>query len=267
MSLDATNGPVLGTWTQFTDPAFIDLLGAAGYAFTIIDGEHGAFGIETTAALIRACDAARVAPLVRVPRGDASWIGKALDAGAAGIVGPGCESADEAQALVKATRFAPEGTRGACPIVRAAGHSLKPWPEAVAAQRKLLSIALIETPLGVNACEAIAAVPGLSGVMVGPFDLSVAMGHAGEVEHAEVQAAIHRVLDAACNAQVPAWMPVFAPEREALQSQIRRWAQRSVRCFVVGADKIVAGHALAEYRRWSSLAIDEPRIERHTPAR
>jgi 4-hydroxy-2-oxoheptanedioate aldolase len=252
--LNAGPGPVLGTWTQFTDAAFIDLLGAAGYAFTIIDGEHGAFGIETTASLIRACDAARVLPLVRVPRGDASWITKALDAGAAGIVSPGCESAAEARALVAATRFAPEGTRGACPIVRAADHALLPWAQAAQAQRCVGAIPLIETPAGIEACEAIASTPGLAGVMVGPFDLSVAMGHAAQVDHPEVLAATSRVLVAAQRAGVPAWMPVFAPERAALQDQMRRWAALGVDRFVIGADKIIAGRALADYVSWAQRA-------------
>jgi 4-hydroxy-2-oxoheptanedioate aldolase len=252
--LDTHAGPALGTWTQFTDPQFIDLLGAAGYAFSIIDGEHGAFGIQTAAALIRACDAARVLPLVRVPRGDAGWITKALDAGAAGIVSPGCESADEARVLVAATRFAPEGTRGACPIVRAAGHSLTAWEQTEQAQRAVGAIALIETPAGVTQCGAIASVPGLTGVMAGPFDLSVAMGLPGQVEHPQVQAALSRVVEAADAAQVPAWMPVFAAERDALRAQIAHWSARGVRRFVIGADKIVAGRALADYRRWATAA-------------
>jgi 4-hydroxy-2-oxoheptanedioate aldolase len=252
--LDARSGPVLGTWTQFTDPAFIDLLGAAGYDFTIIDGEHGAFGIETAASLIRACDAARVLPLVRVPRGDASWITKMLDAGAAGIVSPGCESAEEARTLVAATRFAPEGTRGACPIVRAADHSLRPWSEAARSQREVGAIALIETPAGVAQCEEIAAVEGLAGVMVGPFDLSVALGLPAQVDHPDVQAAITRVIAAARRAGRPAWMPVFAPEREALQAQRKSWASLGVRHFVIGADKIIAGRALADYLSWAQHA-------------
>lgn len=246
--LQAQPGAAIGTWTQFTDPQFIDLLGAAGYAFAIIDGEHGAFGIDTASALIRACEAARVLPLVRVPRGDASWIGKMLDAGAAGIVGPQCESAEEARSLVAATRFAPGGTRGACPIVRVAGHSLMPWRQAAQAQESVGALALIETPAGVDHCEDIVAVEGLAGVMVGPFDLSVAMGVPGEVEHPTVRDAIARVLAAAGRAGVAAWMPVFAPKREVLHEQIERWSRRGVRVFVVGADKIIAAQALADWR-------------------
>jgi 4-hydroxy-2-oxoheptanedioate aldolase len=196
-----------------------------------------------------------VLPLVRVPRGDASWITKMADAGAAGIVSPGCESADEARALVAATRFAPAGTRGACPIVRAAAHSLKPWAQAVDDPRAVGAVALVETPAGVACCEAIAATEGLAGLMVGPFDLSVAMGLAGQVEHGQVQAAITRVLQAARAAGVPAWMPVFAPQREALQAQLARWGALGVRHFVIGADKIVAGRALLDYCVWAREAV------------
>lgn len=253
---EAGGGPVLATWTQFIDPAFIDLLGAAGYACTIIDGEHGAFGIETAAALVRACDAARIVPLVRVPRGDRTWISKVLDAGAAGIVSPQCESAEEARRLVAATRFAPDGTRGACPIVRMAAHSLRPWADAAHAQQNVGVIALIETPTGVEQSEAIAAVDGLGGIMVGPFDLSVAIGLPGQLGHPSVRSPLERVVAAARSRGMPAWVPVFAAEPAALQEEVARWSALGVRHFVIGADKIIAGHALANYRRAARQAAD-----------
>lgn len=241
-------GRVLGTWTQFTDPAVIDLLGSAGYTFTIIDGEHGAIGVETAAALVRACEAAGVVPLVRVPRGDTVWIGKLLDAGAAGIVAPGVESADEAAALVAATRFAPAGSRGACPIVRAAEHSLAPWSQVVERQRAAGVIALVETAAGVAQCEAIAHTPGLMGLMVGPFDLSVALGLAGQIDHADVQAGARRVVAAARTAGIDAWVPVFDADPARLGAQVAGWAAQGVRHFVIGADKIIVAGALASYR-------------------
>ena len=120
------------------------------------------------------------------------------------------------------------------------------------AQRGVESIALIETPRGVQACEAISAVPGLTGVMVGPFDLSVALGHGGDVGHADVQAAIARVLVAARDRGVSAWMPVFAADGRLLQAQMQRWTPLGVRRFVIGADKIIAGRALADYLAWAA---------------
>lgn len=247
-------GRVLGTWSQFADPDFIDLIAAAGYRYTIIDGEHGAFGIETIATLVRACEAAAIVPLVRVPRGDHALAAKALDSGAAGIVAPGVESAAEAAAWVAALRFAPAGTRGACPIVRAAGHSLLPWPQVHAAADAPLLIALVETAAGVQAAAEVADVPGLAAMMVGPFDLSVSLGRPGDVTAAPVRQAIEQAVDAAQAAGLRAWMPVFATERVALQAQLSHWSGRGVRHFAVGADKIIAAAALQGYRTWAQGA-------------
>lgn len=247
-------GRVLGTWTQFTDPDVIDLLGAAGFDFTIIDCEHGAFGIETTVHLVRACEAAGVAPLVRVPHGDTTMAYKALDAGAAGILSPGIASADEARRMVDATRFAPQGTRGACPIVRAASHSARAWPAVVQQQAGVGVIAMIETRDGVAQARAICATPGLAALMVGPFDLSVSLGHGGDLTAPELGTAIDTLLAAAHAAGIAVWMPVFAPEQTALQSQLDHWSARGVRHFAVGADKIVVAAALARYRSWAANA-------------
>lgn len=234
---------LLGTWSQFADEDVIDLLGAAGYSFTIIDCEHGAFGIETAARLIRSCDAAGLVPMVRVPRDGHRLAQQALDSGAAGIVAPGVESAAEAAAWVDALRFAP-GARGACPIVRAAGHSLTPWQETLEQQAGNGLVVLVETVAGVDAADEIAATAGLGGLMVGPFDLSASMGVAGQVQSAAVQAGLERVVRAAIGAGVPPWVPVFAHDPAVLGMEVARWADRGVRHFPIGADKIMFASAI-----------------------
>ena len=249
-----TRPRLVGTWTQIASADLIDALGHAGYDFTIIDCEHGAFGIETAEPLIRACEAARIAPLVRVPRlahGGDLLLYKALDAGALGVLVPGVESAEEASRAVAATRFAPEGTRGACPIVRSAAHSATAWRDFTRAQSDKGVIAMIETAAGIAACDAICATPGLMGVMAGPFDLSVSMGFEGEHRHPTVQTALRRLIDAATAHEVPLLMPVFAPERDALSQQIAEWSALGVHRFAIGADKIIVASALAQYRKWA----------------
>lgn len=252
-SLLADPGRVVGTWSQFADPDMVDVLAWAGMRFSIIDCEHGAFGIETAAALVRACQAVGLPALVRVPRGDHTLAAKAMDYGAAGVVAPGVESAAEAAAWVAALRFAPEGTRGACPIVRTAGHSLTPWAEVLARQAPSV-IALIETPPGVDAAEAIAATPGLAAVMVGPFDLSAAFGCAGEVDSAAVQDRCAAVVTAAQGAGLTAWVPVFAADQALLRQRVAFWAARGVRHFPLGADKIIAAAAMRQYLGWAQPA-------------
>ena len=144
------SGERIGTWSQIASAEVIDMLGASGFDFTIIDCEHGYFGIETAEGLMRACDANGLTPIVRVPSSDRMWIQKALNAGAAAVVVPGVGSVEEARAAIAATRFAPEGTRGACPCVRAAGHFIRDWAAYAARQQGTGAILLIETRAGVE---------------------------------------------------------------------------------------------------------------------
>jgi 4-hydroxy-2-oxoheptanedioate aldolase len=239
---------VLGTWSQLADPDVVDLLGGAGFDFSIIDCEHGAFGIEAAARLIRACEAAGLVALVRVPRGEHALACKVLDSGAAGIVAPGVESAAEARGWVQALRFAPEGGRGACPIVRAAGHSLASWSETVDQQSGNGLVVLVETAAGVRAARDIAATPGVHGLMVGPFDLSCSLGLPGQLQAAPVQQGVQQVVEAALRQGVAPWLPVFAGDAAELGRQADAWTAQGVNHFAVGADKIMLAAALRSYR-------------------
>lgn len=245
-------GRVLGTWTQIASGDVIDALGHAGFDFTIIDCEHGAFGIETAENLIRMCEANGVAPLVRVPRGDLTAIYKALDAGAAGVLVPSVESVEEADRAIAMSMFAPVGTRGACPIVRSARHSAMAWREFTARQARNGIVLMIETRKGVDACEAICKLSGLKALLIGPFDLSVSMGLQGDYQHSDVMAAIHRLIAAARGSNVPVIMPVFAPEEKELRAQIQQWTAQGIRHFAIGADKIIVTRAFGRYRAWAA---------------
>lgn len=241
-------GPVLGTWTQLDSPEVVDMLGAAGLRFTIVDCEHGRFGLRTAESLFRACQANGIAPWVRAPGLDRGWIGRALDCGAQAVVVPGIESAAQAMEAVAAGRFAPGGTRGACPCVRAGEHWVRDWRAYAAAQEVGTGVlALVETAVGVDAIEGILAVPGLAGLVLGPFDLSVSMGHQGNHRHPEVQAALARMLDAAHRRGVPAIAPVFDPDPAEAAAQRRVWEAQGVRTFAVGTDKILVATAFARY--------------------
>ncbi len=238
----------LGTWSQIASEEVIDMVGGAGFDFTIIDCEHGAFGVETAEKLIRACDANGVAPTVRAPFADPVFIGRALDAGASAVIVPGIATAAQAAAMVAAGRFAPEGSRGACPCVRAGGHFITDWRCYVGLPRSETGvIALVETAQGLVDIEGICATEGLLALLIGPFDLSVSLGFAGDYLHPEVQEAIDRMLEAARAAGLPVIAPVFNPDAAEARKQQARWAEKGVRCFVVGTDKIIMANALRSY--------------------
>jgi 2-keto-3-deoxy-L-rhamnonate aldolase RhmA len=145
-------------------PMVIEIIARAGLDFVIIDMEHSPMDMDRLAHLIRAADAARIAPLVRVPDVEPGLIKRVLNLAAAGIIIPHGTRA-RCEALVRAARYAPEGERGACPVVRATGY----WPEnwntyAAEANRKVMLLPLIEDASAIDQIEAIAATPGIGSV-------------------------------------------------------------------------------------------------------
>ncbi|MEM9754971.1 MAG: aldolase/citrate lyase family protein [Pseudomonadota bacterium] len=237
-------GRVLGTWAQVPAPEVLDMIGLNGFDFVVIDCEHGAFGIETAERMARAAAATGLAAAVRVSRCDPIEIMKALDAGMPHIVVPNVTSVDEAERAVAATRFAPGGLRGACPCVRSGGHYVRDWPRYARDEEARTGILpLIESAEGIAEIAAIAATPGLVGLVAGPFDLSVSLGLDGDWRHGRVQDGLDRLVDTASANDLPVIMPVFAPEPEECAALISHWSERGVETFLIGSDKILIANA------------------------
>ena len=230
----------LGTWNQIAAPEIVDLIGWNGFDYAIIDCEHGPFGIAEAERQGRACLAAGLASAIRIARNDPIAITQALDAGLGHVVVPNVGSGAEAAAAVAAARFAPEGTRGACPCVRSAGHFTTDWPTYVAAQTQETGIiALVESTAGVAAFDDILGTDGLGAVMFGPFDLSVSMGLDGDWRADAVQAAIEGMTATAVTRGCPVVMPLFSTDAEECRRMLDVWQARGVRSFVIGSDKII----------------------------
>jgi 2-keto-3-deoxy-L-rhamnonate aldolase RhmA len=121
------------------------------------------------------------------------------------------------------------------------------WPDFAQTARAQGVIALIETPEGVQDIESIVAVPGLLAVLAGPFDLSVTLGLQGDTVHPQVQEALDRVVLAATRQGLPLIMPIFQPEAADTRAQMQRWAQRGVRLFTVGTDKLLFADHCARF--------------------
>ena len=208
--------PFLGTFVQSGSPEFLEAAGYAGFRYIAVDLEHTYYGVERTAEMIRAGEAADLCMLARVPALDAVWIKKSLDFGASGIIVPNIDTAEQARQAVRLCRFFPEGVRGACPGVRANCYG-KGGPEYYTeANRQVAVIPLVESPEGVRNFSEIVAVPGISAVFLGPVDLSVAMGRGGDLADEQVRGALLDMIRQANSAGVPmgalAVDPAFARE-------------------------------------------------------
>lgn len=179
-------------------PIITELAAAAGIDFVIIDMEHSALDLDRCAHIIRAADAAGITPFVRVPEADANLILKLLNMGAAGIALSHATRENCTKAL-EAARYAPEGSRGACAIVRSAGYAPGDWDAHVRhANDEMMVIPLIEDTPTLEDFEAMAAMPGLEVFFIGPTDLSIALGvpHA-TFDEPKMAAALEKVVAAA----------------------------------------------------------------------
>ena len=192
-----------GITFQLPSPDLVEIAGATGYDYAWIDAEHGSFSLSDLRQMIRAADAVGIDSIVRVPDHNASFIQRVLDLGAAGIMVPHVRSVADARAIVAACTYSPEGIRGACPSIRSVGHLSLDWPaDYQSADRSVLIFGLIEDREGVENVEEIALVPGLSGLVFGPFDLAMAMGVHGDVSNADVRVQHDRVVDACRSAGI-----------------------------------------------------------------
>lgn len=191
---DTVTGIILFTGS----PMITELAAAAGIDFVIIDMEHSALDLDQCAHVVRAADAAGITPFVRVPEVNSNLILKLLNMGVAGIA-VSHATRDNCAAALQAVRYAPEGGRGACTIVRSAGYAPGDWDAHVRnANREIMVIPLIEDKATLEEFEAMAAMPGLEVFFIGPTDLSIALGvpHA-TFDEPRMAAALEKVVAAA----------------------------------------------------------------------
>lgn len=160
-----------GGWVSTPDPLAAEYQAAAGFDEVMADMQHGAIALRDLPALFAAIERHGVAPVTRVPELGQHAISTSLDMGALAVVVPMVETAEEAAALVAACRYPPVGRRSAGPTrsIYRTGLSLDALADVAA-------VAMVETVRGLENVEAIAAVPGLDAIYVGPGDLAISLG-------------------------------------------------------------------------------------------
>jgi 4-hydroxy-2-oxoheptanedioate aldolase len=182
----------LGTFIGTASPVTAEVCAAAGFDWLLLDLEHGAGGEEQLRATIPAAGAYGVPTVVRVESDARIRIGRVLDAGAAGVMLPRLDTADQVRAAMAHLYYPPRGDRGVATYNRACRFGL----DAGALDRandEVLGIVQIESVRAVDAAEEMASIDGVDVLFVGPRDLSHDLGVPGQTTAPVFVDALERV--------------------------------------------------------------------------
>jgi 4-hydroxy-2-oxoheptanedioate aldolase len=163
----------INTFLKIPNTFTSEMMGAAGFDFITIDMQHGIIDYQMMVSMLQSLEKSDARTLVRVPWNEPSIIMRVLDAGASGIICPMINSQKEAISFVKATQYPPEGIRSFGPIRAKLSGSYTTIQES---NEYILKFAMIETQEAINNLEEIALTKGLTGLYVGPSDLSISLG-------------------------------------------------------------------------------------------
>jgi 4-hydroxy-2-oxoheptanedioate aldolase len=195
-TLMTTGGTALIGWAGIGNSYSAELLGHSGFDGVVVDMQHGQVYLDQAVGMLQALSATPAIPMARVTANHFAEINKVLDSGAYGVIVPMIDTAEDARRVVEAVRYPPRGRRSFGPA-RGLLYGGQDYPQH--ADDELLAFAMIETPQAMENLDAIAAVPGLDGLFIGPADLSLALGvsPAPKWRDDPLRGAIARILAAA----------------------------------------------------------------------
>lgn len=226
-----------GTFLGLGSPMAAEVVATSGVDWVLIDQEHGGGSESELGQTIVAAGAYGVPALVRIESQERIRIGRALDAGAVGVMVPRIESVEEAAEAAKHVSYPPHGDRGVATYNRSArwGKDIS----AIESGRNACCIIQIETLGSLDDVEKIAAVPEVDSLFVGPLDLSFALGTPRDFTHPSFVAACERVI-AACDASGKT-AGILAADSTAA----RRFKTMGFTFIAIGSDSTILAKAIS----------------------
>ncbi|CAN5920591.1 HpcH/HpaI aldolase/citrate lyase family protein [soil metagenome] len=246
---------VNGCWLNLGSSVTAEIVGLAGFDWVLIDLEHGAGGEKDVLYQLQALEHTPTAPIIRVESAERQRIHRVLDLGAEGIMCPRVTTVEEAQRVVSALRYPPEGSRGVAKMVRATGFGQHFADYYQQAKENILGVVQIETVGVLDHLEAVAALDGVDVLFVGPADLSMEMGIFGQFDHPRFKEALKATVAAAEQAGKATGILIFNPD------DYKMYHDLGIRMIACGADAtFVADGARTMANRLQMLrAMDTPK--------
>jgi len=179
----------IGLWSTLSSAVGTEVIAHSGFDWILLDTEHSPNEVPDLVAQLHAMGRGTAHPVIRAAWNDPVLIKRILDIGAQSILLPYVQSAEEAQRAVRSVRYPPRGFRGVSSVSRASQYGrIKDYLRK--ADEEICLIVQIETRSALDQLEAISSVEGVDGVFIGPADLAASLGHLGDPQHPEIQAAL-----------------------------------------------------------------------------
>ena len=167
------NKSVLNGWCSIPSTVTAEIMSLNNFDTLTIDLQHGLVDYQRALNMLQAINSKDITPLARVPWNEPGIIMKLLDAGFLGIICPMINNENDCKKFVQTTKYVPQGFRSSGPTRAGLIHGANYHDEA---NENIITLAMIETEEGLENVEEISSVEGLSGIYVGPSDLSVSLG-------------------------------------------------------------------------------------------
>jgi 4-hydroxy-2-oxoheptanedioate aldolase len=219
----------IGLWSAFPTHATVEVIAGSGFDWLLLDTEHAPADVAVVHQQLQAMKGGTASAVVRPAWNDPVLLKKFLDIGVQSFLVPMVQDAEEARRAVAATRYPPQGIRGVAVAIRA-NHFGRVKDYHHRANDQICVQVQLETRRSLDNLEAIAAVPGVDGLFIGPSDLSADLGHLGNSAHPEVRAIIDDAIRRICKTGKVAG--ILAP----IEADARHWLELGATFVAVGSD-------------------------------
>src|SRR5215472_9521034 len=204
---------------------------AAGFDYVFIDMEHGSYDLETVQDMIKSSLDSGITPIVRVGELLYSLVARLLDSGAQGIILPRVEDPKVLEEALSWMRFPPMGKRGYGVNTTMIGYEAQSFKDIIAHQNlNTLAVVQFETRTAMERADELLSLRGMDIAMVGPADLSIALGIPGEFDHPLLVSTVEKLIEQ-CNRH--GVVPGIQTRSTAMA---KAWVERGMRFVGAGAE-------------------------------
>lgn len=233
-----SGGVSIGSWMSMAHVSIAEILASAGYDWVVIETEHTAIDVSEVLQLIIAIEGKGAVPLVRLAWNDPIQAKAVLDSGAAGVLVPMINNKEDAEQAVKSIKYPPLGYRGVG-LARAQGYGVTFDEYVQSSNRDSLLFVQIEHIEAVQNIDEILSVSGIDGTFIGPYDLSMSLGLAGQLNHRKMKSAMQQVLERTIDHGLVPGIHLVHPDTAV--NEIIQCVEQGYRFIALGTDILFLG--------------------------